>query len=538
MKINYKFEKKLTKINFSFFFIFLIFSYFYLPHVFILNEDYNLASSLETDPGSLISSLSKLFEKPYYNMFKGYHLQYYGWTWASITFFAILPFKILFSLFGINDDSYTIFLIRFVYFLIGLASVFALFKICNKFLEYKNLLLSFFVTNIYIFSPFYVFNLFYYIHPESTGILFSFLGIICVLNFQYKSKIIFFYLSIIFFALAVFSKQAFIFSSLTLSSYLFFLVFKKDSDNKKLNLIVKSKILLLIKSFFLVFIIFFLIHPYAIFFPYRFLASQISVGGSFNVNILTDLDYYSAINLWIKTYISTFYFSIPFILSIINSLIINFSTKNVDDQILNFLTIICTVILILLYSFINRANIAIYYFQVLVPISFIQILIFLKCIYQIKLFKKDYFKFIVLLFILTYLIPEISETYKRSHYRLSYKKNANYKAYEWAKTNLNQSDRIVIDHRFALPSKLNNISCHYWRDCTTYDKIVSFNPNYVAFADPLPVWGWSKNEQGQNLKKYVEDNNMKIINIIESDVTYKGGDVWVSDFKILIYHKN
>jgi len=538
MNINYKFRKKLTIINFSYFFIFLIFSYFYFPHVFILNEDYNLASSLETDPGSLISSFSRLFEKPYYNMFKGYHLQYYGWTWASVTFIAILPFKILFSLFGINDDSYTIFLIRFVYFLIGLSSVFALFKICNKFLEYQNILLSFFVTNIFIFSPFYVFNLFYYIHPESTGILFSFLGIICILNFQYKSKIIFFYLSIIFFALAVFSKQAFIFSSLTLSIYLFFLVLKKDLSNKNFSLILKSKISLLIKSFLIVSFIFFLVHPYAFFFPYRFLSLQISLGGSFNANILEDLDFYSAINLWIKTYASTFYFSIPFILSIFNPLIIHFSTKNLDDQILNLLTIICTLIVILLYSFINRANIDIYYFQVIVPISFIQILIFLKCIFQINLFKKNYFKFIISLFLLIYLLPEISGTHKRSQDRLSYKKTVNYKAYEWAKTNLNQTDRIAIDHRFAIPSKLNNISCHYWRDCTTYDKIVAFNPNYVAFTDPLPFWGWNKNEQGQNLKKYVEDNNMKVINIIESDKTYRGGYEWISDFKILIYHKN
>jgi len=529
MKINYKFEKKLSKINFSYFFIFLIFSYLYLPHVFILNEDYNLASSLETDPGSLISSLSKLFEKPYYNMFKGYHLQYYGWTWASITFFAILPFKILFSLFGINDDSYTIFLIRFIYFLIGLSSVFALFKICNKFLEYKNTLLSFFIANIYIFSPFYFFNLFYYIRAELTGILFTFLGIIYLLNFQYKHRIIFFYLSIISLALAVFSKQTFIFSSFLLSIYLFFLVIRQDLADKKYNLIFKSSTLLFIKVFFLVCLILFFVHPYAFLFPHRFLASQFSLGGSFNKNVLVDLDFYSAINLWIKTFTSTLYFFVPFILSIINPLLINLSTKNFHDQILNFLTIICTLIVILSYSIFNRANIEIYYLKVIIPISFIQIIIFLKYLFQINLFKKNYLKYIISLLILIYLFPEILEIHKRSHERLSYKQSVNYKTFLWAQNNLNQFDRIVIDHRFAMPSKLNNISCHYWRECTTYDKIVSFNPNYVAFTDPLPVWGWNKNEQGQNLKKYAEDNNMKILNVIESQI---------SDYKIVIYHKN
>jgi hypothetical protein len=529
MNINYKFRKKLTIINFSYFFIFLIFSYFYFPHVFILNEDYNLASSLESDPGSLISSFSRLFEKPYYNMFKGYHLQYYGWTWASVTFIAILPFKILFSLFGINDDSYTIFLIRFVYFLIGLSSVFALFKICNKFLQYQNILLSFFVTNIYIFSPIYFFNIFYFIRADLTGIFFTFLGIIYLLKFQYKSNIIFFYLSIIFLTLAVFSKQVFIFSSLLLSAHLFFLIFKQYLVEKELNFIFKFIILLFIKIFLLVLFIFFLVHPYAFLFPHRFLASQISLGGSFNTNLLIDLDFYSAINLWIKTFTSTFFFLIPFILSIFNPLLINFSTKNLSDQILNLLTIICTVTVILLYSIFNKANIEIYYLTVLIPISLIQILIFLKCILKIKLFNRNYFQFLILLFILIYLLPEIFEIYKRSHERLSYKQSVNYQSFVWAKKNLSQFDRIAIDHRFAVPSKLNNISCHYWRDCTTYDKIVAFNPNYVAFTDPLPVWGWNKNEQGQNLKKYVEDNNMKILKVIKSEI---------SDHNIVIYYKN
>jgi hypothetical protein len=528
MKINYIFKKKLSKTDFSYFFIFLIFSYFYLPHIFILNEDFNLASSLETDPGSLISSLSQLFEKPYYNMFKGYHLQYYGWTWASITFIAILPFKILFLLFGINDDSNTIFLIRFVYFLIGLFSVFALFKICNKFFEYKNTLLSFFIVNIYIFSPFYFFNLFYYIRAELTGIFFTFLGIIYLLNFQYRPRIIFFYLSITFFALAVFSKQTFIFSSFLLSIYLFFLNIKQDLVDKKYSSISKSLTLLFVKVFFLVCLILFFVHPYAFLFPHRFLASQFTLGGSFNINTLVDIDFYSAINLWIKAFTSTLYFSVPFILSIISPFLINFSTKNFNDQFLNFLTIICTLIVILSFSIFNKANIEIYYLKVIIPISFVQIIIFFKYFFQINLFKKNYLKYIILLTILIYLFPEILQIHKRSHERLSYKQSVNYKSFLWAQKNLNQFDRIVIDHRFAIPSKLNNISCHYWRECSTYDKIVSFNPNYVAFTDPLPIWGWDNNEQGQNLKKYVEENNMKIFNVIDSKI---------SEYKIVIYHK-
>jgi hypothetical protein len=66
----------------------------------------------------------------------------------------------------------------------------------------------------------------------------------------------------------------------------------------------------------------------------------------------------------------------------------------------------------------------------------------------------------------------------------------------------------------AIPFSMKDISCHYWQSCTSYDKISNFKPNYIAFSDPLPVWGWSDNPEGKALKKYAEDKKMKLVKTI------------------------
>ena len=89
--------------NFFKLFLFLIFSILFLPQTFILNEDINLIFAFEVDPGSIIISINNLFNIPYYNMFNGYHTTYYGWTYASLTFLFLLPFKLIFFIFKIES---------------------------------------------------------------------------------------------------------------------------------------------------------------------------------------------------------------------------------------------------------------------------------------------------------------------------------------------------------------------------------------------------------------------------------------------------
>ena len=48
-----------------------------------------------------------------------------------------------------------------------------------------------------------------------------------------------------------------------------------------------------------------------------------------------------------------------------------------------------------------------------------------------------------------------------------------------------------------------------------YNRIVDFSPTYLAFLDPLPVYGWSDNLEGKALKKYAKDKKMKLVKILD-----------------------
>ena len=231
--------------------LFLLFSSLFLPQVFLLNEDINLILSYEVDPGSLIVSINNLFNFPYYNMFNGYHTTSYGWTYASLTFLFLLPFKIIFFIFKIDSAFFTILLIRFAFYLIGLFSVFTLFRLCRKVLGTKNLIINFLLTVLFIFSPFN--NLFYFIHPETTGILFIFLAANYLFDYENKSKKKFYYYSFICAILATLSKQQFFISSFFLSVFLFFIFYNKN----KIILLTSVFFKELIKVFLLSLFIFF-----------------------------------------------------------------------------------------------------------------------------------------------------------------------------------------------------------------------------------------------------------------------------------------
>ena len=245
--------------NFFKLFLFLIFSILFLPQTFILNEDLNLVSAHEADPGSIIASINNLFNFPYYNMFNGYHTTYYGWTYASLTFLFLLPSKLIFFIFKIESLSFTIFLIRFAFYLIGLFSALILFRLCKKVLGTKNLVISFFIAILFIFSPFS--NLFYFIHPETTGILFTFLAVNYLFDYENKSQKKFYYYSLICLVLATLSKQQFFISSFFLSIFLIFLFFNKNKINFCISYFFKEIAKAFLLSLFVLFLPTHLGHP-------------------------------------------------------------------------------------------------------------------------------------------------------------------------------------------------------------------------------------------------------------------------------------
>ena len=503
--------------------LFLIFSSLFLPQVFLLNEDINLILAYEVDPGSLITSINALFKFPYYNMFNGYHTTSYGWTYASLTFLFLLPFKLIFFIFKIDSTFFIILLIRFVFYLIGLFSVFILFRLCRKVLGTKNLIINFLLVVLFIFSPFN--NLFYFLHPETTGILFTFLAANYLFDYVNKSKIFYYYYSFICLVLAALSKQQFFISSIFLSIFLFFIFYKKNKIILLSSVFFKE----LIKVFLLSLLILFFIHPYAFLMPFNFFISQISLGTGFTVN--TNLNFLDTFILWVNVYKSSSLFLFSTILNILNIIIIFQKKNSTIEKIFNFTLFLIVVFTIFYFSIGNKNNIGFNYYQAIYPIIILQLLLFLKTISDLSFFNKIQLKILFIFLLLYFPIYNFGSTIKSLQQRFLYKEGISYRSYEYIKENLSFNDKIANDHHVAVPFFMKDISCHYWHSCNNYNKILSFQPNYVAFLDPLPVWGWSENLEGKALKKYTEDQKMKLVKIIDD----KNSNSKIFIFKLDIY---
>jgi hypothetical protein len=493
--------------NFCKLFLFLIFSILFLPQTFILNEDINLISAYETDPGSIIASINSLFNFPYYNMFNGYHTTYYGWTYASLTFLSLLPFKFIFFIFKINSVFFINFLIRFAFYLIGLFSVFILFRLCKKVLGTQNLIISFFIVILFIISPFP--NLFYFLHPETTGILFTFLATNYLIDYENKSQKKFYYYSLICLVLATLSKQQFFISSFFLSIFLFFLFCNK----KKISFFSSCFLKEISKVFLLSLFILFLVHPYSLLMPFKFLFSQGALVLSFSTG-KNNLSFLDALILWVNLYKNYYLFLFCTIFNLLNIIIIFTKKHSIFDKIFNLILMLIIFFSFFYFSIGNKANISFTYFQAIYPVIIFQLLFFFKNIFDYKFFNSPQFKFLLIFLLLIFPFNNFIPTVKSLQDRFSYKEGLAYKSYEYVKVNLNINDKIAHDHHVAIPFFMKNISCHYWHSCNNYNRINDFEPKYVAFLDPLPVWGWSDNLEGKALKQYAQDKKMKLVKII------------------------
>lgn len=488
--------------------IFIIFFIIYFPHTLILNEDLNLLSSIETDSGSNLSSIKNLLNSPYYDMNKSFTSSQYGWTWMSINFFLLLPIKILFNLFGINNDQ--IFLnysVKIIFYTISLFSVYALFRLSLKILKYDKMITCLIITHLYVITK--LNGLFYYIKPETTGLLFFFLSVIFLIDYNKKSKIKFFYLSFCCLFLSILSKQLFLFNSIFFSLFLFYLYISKN----KLSLLNSNSFKKIIYQFskilFLFLLIFFLIHPYAFINPTSFYKAQIYLSSFFyNPNV----SYLDSLFKWIKVYYQTLYLFIPFILNIFILLIYCFD-KNKDKFyfLLNLVLFLTSILTILIVPIGNQFVFSTNYLVGLLPISFLQIILFLKFILNKKRIIKDVTLIIFILLSSNTLFNNFNYLSKETKIRLNYKNSIQYQLFIFSKENFTVNDRIAVDHfSEAIPRVYDANICHYWRNCGTYDLITKFNPNYVIFSDPFIKYNWDDVNAGENLRRYVKENNMEL----------------------------
>lgn len=188
--------------------IVIIFTILYLPHAFIMVEDVSLMLAYEVDPGSIIQSIEKMFTVDYYSMFNGYHSRYYGWTYNAINFWLLLPIKIWMYLFGVKSNLIFYITIKIIYFTIGLLSTVLLYTVAKS-INNDNKIPAFIVSLLYMAMPFS--NLLYFIHPETTGALFSLISFLYLKNFNDDGKNSQLKIGLVSLFLACLSKQIYFF---------------------------------------------------------------------------------------------------------------------------------------------------------------------------------------------------------------------------------------------------------------------------------------------------------------------------------------
>ena len=273
----------------------LLYTILFLPHVFVVVKDLGLITAYEVDPGSIIRSILSLFQNTY-NMNAAYHSKYYGWTYYSINYFLLIPVYLAKELKIVTDDYYFFVGIRFILFMIGLASVLAYFEVAKRTL--KHTFLSFAAAMLYIASPM-VSRFFYFLHPETTGLLFLFLGILCLLRYNegQAEDYRWYTFGLLTLVLSVLSKHVFLFTAIPV--IFLFIYFYCHHHNRSIFgfLISKqfAKALLATISFSV--FIFFLINPFAFFQPQVFIKNQI---GFFSGHTHGSLTSGEALRKWLE----------------------------------------------------------------------------------------------------------------------------------------------------------------------------------------------------------------------------------------------
>lgn len=499
--------------NIIYFLIIVIFSSIYLPHAFVVNEDITLIIAFETDAGSITNGILDLFKEPYYNMLNGYHTKYYGWTYCAINFLALLPVKLYQYISGSTDNSVIYTTIRLVTFFIGLASVLAFKVLCDKI--FKNNYLAFFISLFYIFSPVGS-KFFYYIKSETTGLLFIFIGLICLLNFiETKRYKYYYFCGLASLVLASLSKQIYFIISLTiLVSYL---IAYCVETNKSFRSFIFSKEFLKVLggSSAISILLLALIHPYSIINFKEFLTYQLDVVNYFtnSANVLSPEE---ATKRWVDLIFSIQefrYFLYSSILVIPALIFLSFRKKSVYTSLV--LASYVSIVFLLFVITRNRVFIISDYLAAIYP--FVILCFFIIVISGAKKLKIFNNKFVYVVLIISVvglssvplkaiIIQAVGESKARIE---RYKKSPAYLSYKYIEKNISKKSKIAYDHFVAYPSGSYNKEnwCHVWNGCGDAARIKEFNPDYVIMNKD-----WILNDKVTDtlavMIKYVQDNKM------------------------------
>lgn len=507
-----------------------IFTVLFFPHVFVIVKGFNLAIAYEVDPGSIINSIISLYHSRY-NMNAGYHSSYYGWTYYAINFFLLAPIYIAQKLRIITGDYYFFLVgLRFIFFIIGLSSVLAYFEVAKRI--FKENLLSFAATLLLIaFPP--ISNYFYFLHPESTGLVFLLLGILCLLRFNDEaSKDYRWYTyGLLFLVLSALSKQIFFITALPVLFLFLYLYCHHHNLSITRFAVSRQFVGILFSTFLFSIFVFFIINPFAFFQPKTFITNQTLVVS--NQIFLTNLSFMEGLKQWLEIIKSIPIIFISIVLSPITLLGVTvLGHEQKTGKIFYIVNIISAILFVIIFSISSRFIISAMYFAPVYPFFILNILSI--PLFIIRKWNTDTIRFIVTIplvyFLLFVLVEDFSISIPKNYERLMYKNTIVYKAYSYIEEKIPNGSKIAHDHYVALPPNKGLVGCHYWTQGCGTDYIEKFQPDYVIFNEDFTFNG--PHLPTERLKKYISDHHYLLIDTIDAVSTDTlGGYITISVWK-------
>jgi hypothetical protein len=413
-------------------------------------------------------------------------------------------------------DYYIFVAIRFIFFLIGLASVLAFYEVARRVL--KHTLLAFLAALLYIASP-TVFRYFYFLHPETTGLLFSFLGVLCLLKFndEKAQNYRWYTWGLVCLVLSALSKHFFLVTALPVL-FLFYYVYCyyrnlsvwKFAFTKQFARIIGLSVLL---SLF----IFFIVNPYAFLEAPIFIANQIGFffGNTQSAQITT----IQAIMLWFERIksVHVIYLSLMLLpLTLLGAIILGREQK--IGRMFYLVNILGSLLYLVLVSVSMKYIIDVTYLSHVYPyfvLNFISIPLYVIRKWNVNLIKLlvaiplGYFLFFV-------LVADFSATIPPGYARLRYKDSLPFKVYSYLQQKIPSGSKVANDHLVGLPANMGLIDCDYWASACGTDYIEQFQPDYVIFAE-----NWKFNGEfvpgNLRLKKYIKDHNFVLVDTISAE---------------------
>jgi hypothetical protein len=502
----------------------IIFAVLFFPHVFAVVNDLNFIIAYEVDPGSIMKAILSLYQHSY-NMNESFHSRYYGWTYYAINYVLLMPIYLAKVFRFFTADYYIFVAIRFIFFMIGLASVLAFFQVAKRTLNHT--FLSFTATLLYIASP-TIYRFFYLVHPESTGLLFSFLGVLCLLKFnEGKAENYRWYtFGLLSLVLSALSKHFFLVTALPVL-FLFYYLYCYHHHLSILKFTFSrrfAKILSLSVLFSI--LIFFIVNPFAFIQAKVFIGNQMSFfSGNTQSQQITSME---AIRRWfeqIKT-VHIMYISIlVFPITLLGAIVLGRDQK--VGRLFYLVNLIGCLLYVVLVSLSMKYIINVTYFSHIYPFF---VLNFLSIpLYIVRKWNVNIIKLLVMIplayFLFFVLVADFSVTIPIGFTRLMYKDTIAFKVFSYIEDKIPPGSKVANDHLVGLPSDKNLIDCDYWASACGTDYIEEFQPDYVIFSE-----NWKFNGQTLpgtlRLKKYVSDHGFILIDTISSKGVYYTISIW------------